>query len=189
MLALFMKIFRCYKEKEITEELDLKIRNGLCLSFSQYADIFKKSRYWHGILPVTSVVVFCDDESSNVIAHAGIIQREILIDGNNRLSVFGIQNVFIQPDFRGQGLLGRLMREILKAVESGGYDCGLLFCVPELEKVYSRFSWEKISNTNISAVNDEGLVKPITAANIAMYYPLRIHEFPEGDINLQGYDW
>jgi len=176
-------------EKEITPDLDLKIREGLCRSFPQYADTFIKTRYWNGILPVSSIVLTSDDGSSTVIAHAGIIKREILIDGNDRLSIFGIQNVFIQPDFRGQGLLGQLMREILKAVESGGYDCGLLFCVPELEKVYSGFSWEKISNASISAVDNEGLVSPISAANIAMYYPLRIREFPEGDVNLQGYDW
>ncbi len=189
MLTLFMMNIRCYKEKEITEELDLKIREGQCRSFPQYADTFKNSRYWHGILPVSSVVVFSDDESSSVIAHIGIIQREIIVAGNDRLSVFGIQNVFILPEYRGQGLLDKMMGEIIRIVESGGYDCGLLFCVPELEKVYSRFSWKKIFNASISAVDDEGLVSPISAATIGMFYPLTIREFPEGDINLQGYDW
>jgi len=188
MGCVFLKV-KIFSEKEITPEVDRKIREGLCISFPQDADHFRRTRGWHDIYPVHSLIVFSDDGRKLVIAHAGIVHRKILINGYGELSIFGFQNVFIHPDFRGRGLLDLLMTEIPGIAANGGYDCGLLFCVPELEKVYSGFSWKKIMNKEILSVDGEGIMKPIPAGNIAMFYPLSIRDFPDGDVNLQGYDW
>ncbi|MCK5737286.1 MAG: GNAT family N-acetyltransferase [Spirochaetaceae bacterium] len=182
-------IFKKYKEEEITDELDQQIRDGLCRSFPQYAAHYKKTRYWNHIVPVSAVAGFTADDNDELIAHAGIIQREILINGYGSLSIFGIQNVFIHPEYRGKGLLGPLMEGIVSTVKGGGFDCGLLFCFPELDKSYSAYSWARISNKKIIAVNEKGEKTPIPAENIAMFYRLKIRDFPKGDINLQGNDW
>jgi len=178
-----------FNENEISSELDRKIRKGLCTSFPQYADHFGETRSWHGVYPVSSVVGFSDDENSRVIAHVGIVQRQILVNRNNKLVIFGIQNVFIHPDHRGSGLLGSLLNMVVEYVEDGSFDCGLLFCIPELERVYNRFSWKKINNPRIVKVDENDKEELIPEKNIAMFYPLRLTEFPEGDVNLQGNDW
>jgi GNAT superfamily N-acetyltransferase len=178
-----------FREAQITRELDEKIRDGLCFSFPQDAGFFRKTRFWNGIIPVSAVLGFSDDESRSVIAHMGIVQRRILVNRRKELFIFGIQNVFIHPDYRGTGVLGSLMDAVSGFVRAESYDCGLLFCVPELEKVYSRFSWKKIYNSRISKVDEAGEEILISEKNIAMFYPLSLTVFPAGDINLRGYDW
>jgi len=180
---------KVYKEAEVTAELDQKIKNGLCRNFPQYSDHFSNTRIWNGVIPALSIVVFSDENEGSIIAHLGIIQRNILVNRTVELSIFGIQNVFIQQESRGQGILNQLMKVLIKAVDTGKYDCGLLFCIPELEKIYSRFDWMKISNTEVIAITEDGLESPIPTSNIAMFHPLKIREFPKGILNLQGMDW
>ena len=175
-------------ESEITPEIDGQIKEGLCRSFPWYGAVFSVTRSWHGVFPVISIVGLSDDES-RVIAHSGIIQRKIFVNGKIGLSIFGIQNVFIHPDFRGRGLLRPLMDQIIRVAVRGEYDCGLLFCVPELEKVYSAHKWERIPETKIALVNEKGEEGLVPEINIAMFYPLKISDFPVGVINLQGNDW
>ena len=88
-------------EKEITPDLDLKIREGLCRSFPQYADTFIKTRYWNGILPVSSIVLTSDDGSSTVIAHAGIIKREMSLEDGEIARIYQNRN-FAQNDVKNE---------------------------------------------------------------------------------------
>jgi hypothetical protein len=63
-----------------------------------------------------------------------------------------------------------------------------LFCVPALEKVYARTGWRTLSARRITRVED-GMDMPLPGGNIAMFHPLALAEFPEGDIRLRGNDW
>jgi hypothetical protein len=97
--------------------------------------------------------------------------------------------VFVLPDQRGKGLSDRVMVAAMKEAAAGHYDCGLLFCVPELEKVYARCGWKRLADVPVIRIDERRTEVPIPGKNIAMFYPLKVTEFPPGRIHLQGNDW
>ena len=177
---------RIINEIEISAKIDQEIRNGLCRCFPENTKIFSITRAWNGVSPVFSVLGF---EGDNLIAHTGVVSKKILINSDEELTVFGLQNVFIIPEYRGKGLLDIIMQELLKRVKKMQFDYGLLFCKPELEKTYSKCSWQRLSNNRIFLLNNEGIKTPLSRRHIAMFYPLIHSHFPIGNINLQGSTW
>jgi hypothetical protein len=78
------------------------------------------------------------------------------------------------------------MNEALKR----GFDCGLLYCVPQLEKVYQRTGWITLPHVVITCRDHiTGTDVSLPAKNIAMYHPLECTAFPIGPVHLQGTDW
>jgi GNAT superfamily N-acetyltransferase len=53
-------------------------------------------------MPAWNVIV---EDAGMVVAHVGIIDR-VIKAGNRQLRIAGIQNVFVLPEYRGQGLSG-----------------------------------------------------------------------------------
>ncbi len=173
-------------ESEMTPEMDAGIREGLCECFPADADVFSRTRAWHGSLASWSILL--REPSGHIVAHTGVVDRKILA-GDVPLHVAGIQNVFVLPDQRGKGLSDRVMVAAMKEAAAGHYDCGLLFCVPELEKVYARCGWKRLADVPVIRINERRMEVPIPGKNIAMFYPLKVTEFPAGRIHLQGNDW
>ena len=178
-------ITKVINEKEISTETDQKIKQGLCICFPDNYDFFSTSRAWNGVSPEFSVVGF---ENGDIVAHAGVIRREILIGDSTKLTIFGLQNVFVLPEFRGKSLLTPIMHQIEESVNERNFDCGLLFCKPKLEKVYSKYSWKKLSN-RVIRIDENGQATSLKEKDIAMFFPLIISNFPKGNINLQGREW
>ena len=164
--------------------LDERIRAGLCIAFPPDVPVFRKTRAWHGSAPQYSVVV---EDAARVAAHVGVVRRRIAV-GGTPLGVAGVQNVFVLPEYRGKGLSRRVMRAAMTEAAHRGFDCGLLFCVPPLEKVYAPDGWQNLGRRQVVRV-EEGREVPIPDKNIAMFYPLRVAAFPEGLIHLGGNDW
>ena len=77
---------------------------------------------------------------------------------------------------------------MVKAAEYG-FDFGLLFCIPDIEKVYERSGWIKLPHSSIIVTDESGRDGTLPGRNIAMYFPLNRQYFPVGDIHLQGNDW
>jgi len=172
-------------ENEISGELDCAIKKALCICFPDDAEFFSGSRAWHGTAPAWSVIM---KDNSTVAAHVGIVDRTVKT-GKHLLRVAGIQNVFIQPEYRGRGLCEKLMNAAMDEALRRGFDAGLLYCVPRLEKVYAKCGWTLLPGKEIIRINEKGEHVPLPAKNITMYFPLKIKDFPDGDINLQGNDW
>ncbi len=179
-------VVKVLEERDISDEIDKKIKEGLCISFPDSKDFFSTSRYWSGDKPVFSVVGF---DGSKVVAHIAVIERDIEVETTGRLKVFGIQNVFILPELRGQKILDGIMDEVYAEVKKRGYTFGLLFCIPKLEKVYARYGWKKLTGTDIFKLDDNGEKAPFGDKGIAMYYHTGSTGFPPGDINLMGRSW
>ena len=76
----------------------------------------------------------------------------------------------------------------MKQAMSRNFDVGLLFCLPQLENLYRRMGWTKIES-NVYMTNLKNEKVSISAKNITMFYPLKIQDFPAGDIDLAGLDW
>ena len=142
-------------------------------------------RAWHGCAPAWSVVL--EDASGNLLAHVGIVDRTVSV-GRQSYRIGGVQNVFVLPQFRGRGLVDQVMAASMDEARRREFDCGLLFCVPELEKVYGRCGWKKLPEVPVVRV-EEGKELPLPGKNIAMSYPLVRGEFPGGTIHLRGNDW
>ncbi len=69
-----------------------------------------------------------------------------------------------------------------------GFDCGVLFCVPELERLYARCGWQNLGEREVVRIEDGGEL-PLPGKNTTMFYPLRITAFPDGLVHLRGNDW
>lgn len=171
-------------EREITPDLDLQIRRALCACFPNDEAVFSQTRQWHGSGPAFTVIC---REASRIVAHVGVVHRKVSV-GAAALTVGGVQNVFVLPDCRGRGLVDDVMASSMQEASRRSYDCGLLFCVPELEKVYRRCGWHSLGERQVIRVED-GKELPLPGRNIAMWYPLRAASFPAGTIHLGGNDW
>jgi GNAT superfamily N-acetyltransferase len=176
---------RIVPEEQMTPVLDAAIRHGLVICFPEDAEVFSQTRVWHGSAPAWSVVLEHDGE---VIAHVGVVDR-VITAGGHELRAAGIQNVFVLPEFRRRGLTTALMEAAMREAEARGFDLGLLFCLPDIERVYSRSGWLTLDPRPLVRVDENGNEVEIAVKNLAMFYPLRQPSFPQGVLNLGGNDW
>lgn len=123
-----------------------------------------------------------------IAAHAGIVDRTVKVE-KTFIRVAGIQNVFVLPEYRGVGLCEKVMDAAMQEAEKRNFDAGLLYCVPQLEKVYAKCGWRLLPEREIIRIDENGKHIPLPPKNITMFFPLKMQEFPEGKINLQGNDW
>ena len=68
-------------------------------------------------------------------------------------------------------------------------DLGILFCTPDLARVYGWLGWRLLKGRTVTRIDEEGHQQPLPAKNVSMFYPLRRAEMPAGDIDLLGNDW
>lgn len=176
---------RIVPEERMTRALDRGIRAGLCVCCPAHREIFSRTRAWHGSVPTWTVVL---EQGSRVIAHAGIVERRIRV-ARERLSIAGIQNVFVIPEHRGQALSESVVEVAMYEAQNRQLDCGLLFCIPELERFYVRQGWRRLPDVPITRVDETGRECPLPGKNVAMYFPLALETFPIGAVHLQGNDW
>lgn len=172
-------------EISMPSEMDRGIRGLLCRCFPADADNFCRTRSWHGSSPAWSVVLL---DNAEIRGHVGIVDRCILA-GSKRVRVAGIQNVATDPECRGRGYGSIIMNASMKEAASRGYDAGLLYCLPELQKLYEKCGWILLPKEQIIRVDSDGTEIPLPDKNIAMFHPLKLSKFPTGTIHLQGNDW
>ena len=173
-----------FDETAIPPDLDARIRQGLCTCFPKDADVFVRTRAWHGSRPEYTVVA---EDAGRVVAHAGVVARTVTV-GPVMLRAAGVQNVFVAPEYRGRNLSAEVLRCAMKEAAGRDFDAGLLFCMPELEGVYTGCGWRGLGPRAIVRIA-EGRELPLPGGNIALFYPLRVADFPDGVIHLRGNDW
>lgn len=178
---------RIVDETQMPPELDAAIRRSLVRCFPHDQAVFSATRKWHGCGPAFSAVV---EDEGNVIAHAGAVDRTIRFGPQlqHRARIAGVQNVMVMPEHRGKGLADAVLQALIIEAARRGYDAGLLFCGPRLERVYARSHWQTL-NVQVVRRDDDGVDKPLPGENIAMFLPLRAMQPPQGTIHLQGNDW
>lgn len=178
---------RIILEDALTEADDDAIRASLCRCFPADQESFRKTRAWHGVRPAWSVVV---DHEGLVLAHVGIVEREIQILGSDdRLRVAGIQNVLVLPEHRKTGLFRQVMTAAMDEASRRELDVGLLFCLPDLVEKYARLGWRLLEPRNVIRIDENGQAQSLPSKNLTMVHPLRRADLPPGDIHLQGNDW
>ena len=176
---------RIIPETSILPAEDAAIRTALCLCFPAERQVFAHTRAWHGTGPTWSVLV---EDEAIVTAHAGIVQREILI-GSQRMLVAGVQNVLVLPEHRKTGMFRKVMAAAMEEAGRREIDLGLLFCTPDLAGKYARLGWRLLESRPVVRIDENGCRQSLPAKNVTMFYPLRCREVPPGDIHLLGNDW
>lgn len=178
-------MFEVVDDTAVDMELDRRIRETLVTCFPADAEHFSRDRSWH-TRPAWVVVAL--DSDGGVAAHCAMVERTVAVGGHARVTVVGVQGFSVMPGWRGTGLSDRIMERALEESRRRGVDAGLLFCLPELEKVYARTGWCTL-RAEVLMRDDTGASAPIPGKNIAMAVPLGISSFPPGDIDLLGPDW
>ncbi|MHB9027263.1 MAG: GNAT family N-acetyltransferase, partial [Candidatus Latescibacterota bacterium] len=173
------------EEDHMPADLDRKIRGILVECFPHNTDHYAQTRDWHS-KPVWVVVGLAPD--GTVAAHCAMVEREVKIAGMHRVTVAGVQGFSVRRPWQGTGLSDRLMARALDEARKRGIGAGLLFCLPQLERLYERMGWRAVHHP-VTMRDEMGNPEPLPEKNIAMAIPLNIDTFPGGAINLRGPDW
>lgn len=176
---------RVVPEEQMDPRLDAEIRRGLCICFPPDVEVFSQTRKWHGCGPAWSVVL---QEGPTVIAHLGAVERTVDADGEP-VRVAGLQNVYVLPEYRKNGLSDQILNASMVEARRQGYDCGLLFCIPRIVGVYARCGWKTMPDVEVVRVDSDGQEKPLPGVNVGMYYPLKRQHWAPRRIHLRGNDW
>jgi len=121
------------------------------------------------------------------MGHVGVVERTITF-GRRAVDVAGVQSLAVARELRGTGLSGALMRESIAEAGRRGLSMGMLFCVPGLERFYSRLGWRRL-HANVTMRDEHGRSVPLPAKNITMVLSLTGQALRPGDIDLCGPDW
>ena len=178
--------FYLLEESQLTPQLEEIICGGLVTCFPNDVELFSKSSWWHS-KPSWRILAMTD--SDTIAGHIAMIERPINV-GNlcETVQIAGVQSVFVMPNQRGTGLSAKLLQLSMANAIKRKLDSGVLFCVPELEKVYAAMGWHKI-NDLVYMQDDAGKKVPLPSKNITMIYPIDNFNFPPGIIHLNGHDW
>jgi GNAT superfamily N-acetyltransferase len=178
--------FCVINEEDISPVLNKAIRKTLVKCFPSNREHFQRYSWWHSV-PVYRVLG--RDDKDSIVAHVAVVERSVTVGRNlSKVKVAGIQSFCVLPDYRGTGLSDRMMSITMEQANRRGFDAGLLFCLNKLETVYARMGWQKL-DSKVYMRNDNEAKTPIPPKNITMFFPLRIRQFPPGDIDLAGSDW
>ena len=173
-------------EEDLSPALDQSIRDLLVCCFPADRDYYTQRSWWHCI-PAYRVIGI--DVKGSIVAHAAVVQRSVSVGPTpSAVSVAGIQSFCVSPVYRKTGMSDRMMAVAMEQARTRGLDAGLLFCQSRLEAVYKRMGWDKLGAAVYMYDEKRGRM-PIPAKNLTMFFPLKVRQFPLGDIDLTGPDW
>ena len=176
---------RVITEADLDRSTDAAIKAGLIECFPADAETFAKTRAWHGSAPTYTAIV---EDEGRVVAHVGVVVRTILV-GAMPVTVAGVQNVFVVPSHRGTGLVDRVMTVAMDEARARRLECGLLFCLPVLTRVYERTGWKLLSARSVWATGEQQGRYLLDDKNVLMFLQITRKDFPNGPIDLNGDDW
>jgi len=179
-------LFSLISEEDISSELDRAIRETLVVCFPADREYYQQRSWWHCI-PLYRALG--RNKKGEIVAHTAMVDRSLIVGATLfKVRVAGVQSFCVLPAYRGRGLSDKMMSIAMQEAQRRGFDAGLLFCQRHLETVYGRMGWSRL-NAAVYMLDSEKNKTLIPAKNISMFYPLRMKQFPPGDIDLAGTDW
>ncbi len=179
--------FAIYNEEEITQELDARIRENLCVSFPHNAWYFKDARGWKGTFPTWSVIGL--DSDDNPVVHCGVVERTVTIE-NKPYKAFGVQNVYVLEAYRGKGLARKMITLVEEEALQRNIGFGLLFARPHVAGLYTSLGWTQVEAKVVllDTVNKQEFTREFV--HDALYYKaVHSEPLPSGTIHFNGLDW
>lgn len=136
-------------------------------------------------LPHFRLLAFDDD---NVIGQAGLDVRIINV-GGTVLKIFGVIDVFVQPEHRGRGVASALMTQVEKLAIESGRD--FLVLIAERHDLYLRHGFRRVQPANVKwlAIEDRASVTLLEEdlSDCFMMKPVGPLAWPKGQIDMMGY--
>ncbi|MGN6869585.1 MAG: GNAT family N-acetyltransferase [Solirubrobacteraceae bacterium] len=122
------------------------------------------------------------NDAGRLVAVVGAAIATVEVVGYGQFDVVGLGGFIIHREARGSGLAGQLMDRMTPLVESMGPDRAMLFCEPDLMRLYARKGYTPIP-AKVSADQPDGRIEvPIPA----MWRALRPTHWPAGVVELHG---
>ena len=170
---------RRYPEAEIGPELHRSLQDLLESCFPGYP-----ARSYFKIPPHFRYVV---TDGPAVAAQLGVELRVIRV-GEQILRTFGVVDLCVRDDHRGQGLASRLLDEVTAYAAACGMDFVLLFA--DNDGLYHRNGFVRVDNPlTWVKINDHhtiGLARAVTPHEL-MVRPVGTASWPTGEIDLLGH--
>jgi predicted N-acetyltransferase YhbS len=171
-------------EFEITEKAKAEIASLLALCFSQTAyngrTFFKQLPHYRLLL----------NKEGNIIGQVALDYR-IMNLGGCMVSVFGIIDLAIHPDYQGQGLGTELMKEVDKISKAHKHNIDFLFLVTGKPHFYERLGYivtqPKVTWLKINKGQNYGLATEIVTDCTLMYKKVSGKDWADGDLDMLGY--
>jgi hypothetical protein len=153
---------RLHDESQIEPATGAALRGLLAVCFPHNSRLFSANRHWRGNVPLfTSIAT----DKTHMVACAIVIDRTIRIDCRP-VRVAGVGNVCVLPDYRGGGVVDRIM------------------------KVYERTGWQSCMDRRFVRIDHQtGQAVEIPADHGKMFLRIGYRPLPPGDIDLQGDKW
>ena len=119
------------------------------------------------------------------VGRVGMLQRTITV-GETSLPVGGITGVVTEPEWRGQGVASRLVRQAVRFLSDElGLQFGLLTCQRRLGPFYEKLGWGPVEGPTVYAQPDG----PRTCPGLTMIVECGSAPWPEGPIDMRGLPW
>jgi predicted GNAT family N-acyltransferase len=104
-----------------------------------------------------------------LVASTGFVLADLRVEGEPPTPFVGIGGVFVNSDFRGQGLGNRIVVEALRLAQTLGPDLALLFCHRDRSGLYRKHGFIEIEPPVLVRQPDGYTEVP----QVAMWRPLR----------------
>ena len=126
------------------------------------------------------------DDTGRLISHAGILERDALLDGEP-IRIAGIAEMLTHPEFRRRGYGAAALREAASFMrEELRAPFALLTCPLSAIQFYSALGWQRFNGTVIAEV--EGGMGAF-AESAWMVLPVAGDAPTNGVLDLQGIPW
>jgi GNAT superfamily N-acetyltransferase len=126
------------------------------------------------------------DEAGQMISHAGILERDALLNGEP-VRIAGIAEMLTHPSYRRQGYGAAALREAARFMgEELRSPFALLVCPLTAIPFYSALGWQRFEGTVIAEV-EAGMAA--FAESAWMVLPISTATPPDGTLDLQGIPW
>ncbi len=123
------------------------------------------------------------------MACTAVLDRAIRVSEES-LRVAGVGNVCVLPEFRGGEIADQILTAAMEEAKRKGFLFGLLFCRPEIMKVYERTGWKPCMDRRFFRMDHETKQTiEIPSVHGKMIRLLTDHPFPSGDIDLRCDTW
>ena len=126
------------------------------------------------------------DDTGRLISHAGILERDALLDGEP-IRIAGIAEMLTHPEFRRQGYGAAALREVASFMHDElRAQFALLVCPLSAIPFYSALGWQRFNGTIIAEV--EGGMDAF-AESAWMVLSVTADAPGDGILDLQGIPW
>lgn len=167
------------RDDDVDETLDRQLRTLLSVCFTKPGDeVFAEHRYYRQ-MPQHRWLV--RDAAGVPIAHVAVHDKTIGTSAG-QLPIAGIAEVCVHPDYRGRGLVKRMLAAAHEWMARRDYAFSVLFGNPA---VYSSSGYRSISNELRMTDPATGEVTVAAQAN-AMIRPAKRSDWPAAQIDLHG---